>query len=247
MAVRISPETENKIGDMLYQTILDEQEIQDDKRIEYLETLINSLAGETETIRLPLKIHLIDSDTVNAAITVGGHVFIYTPLLEYVTSENELAFVLAHELGHFQNYDPSKSLGRSLVFITLSMTLGIGTSQSGGLPSVVTMTEKLTSLSYSRKQEKRADFYGLSRIVNYYGHGGHSLNFFERLESGEGKTGHWQKVSSYFSSHPHSKERIAYLRQKAAEKGWDMQGAATPLPKWLYSKISDDDNVSISH
>lgn len=240
LAVRISPETENKMGDMLYHTLSVEQEIDEDKRIQYLDNLLNSLSDPTETPRLPLKIHLIDSDIVNAAIMVGGHVFIHTALLEEVASENELAFVLMHELGHFQNYDPSKSLGRSLVFIMLSMALGIGTSQSGGLPGIVPMTEKLTSLSYSRKQEKRADFYGLSQTVSYYGHGGHCLDFFERLKDGEGKTEHWAKVSSYFSSHPHSKERINYLKQEATEKGWDMLGEATPLPQWLHCPNMDE-------
>jgi predicted Zn-dependent protease len=233
LAVRISPETERKIGDMLFHTISNE-EIVDDKRIQYLEELLESLPESGETTRLPLTIHLIKSDVINAAIMAGGHVFIHTALLEAVGSENELAFVLAHELGHFQNHDPTKSLGRSLVFLVASMALGIGTSESGGVPEIVFQTGELTSLSYSRKQERAADLYGLSRAINRYGHGSHSLDFFKRLEEEEQEQGRLLKVSQYFSTHPLSKNRIVILNKAAAEKGWKMEGEAKPLPEWLH-------------
>ncbi len=229
LTTRISPETERKMGQMLIQVIEDE-EIQDDRRIKYLEELLNSLPKQGETIRLPLTIHLLESDVVNAAIMVGGHVFIHTALLETVKSENELALVLAHELGHFQARDPLKSLGRSLVFVAISAIMGIGTS--GGLAQIVPLTSQLTNLSYSRKQESAADLYALSRVVSRYGHGGHSLDFFKRLETEESQN-KLLKMSQYFLTHPLSGARIDDLNQKAAENGWSMEGDATPLPKWL--------------
>jgi len=228
LTTRISPETEHKIGQMLLHVIEDE-EIQDDRRIEYLEELLYSLPKSGETIRLPLTIHLLESDVVNAAIMVGGHVLIHTALLETVKSENELALVLAHELGHFQARDPLKSLGRSLVFVAISAIMGLS---EGGLPQIVPLTSQLTNLSYSRKQERAADIYGLSRVVSRYGHGGHSLDFFKRLETEQGQ-GKLLKVSEYFSTHPLSGARVDDLNQKAAEKGWSMEGDATPLPNWL--------------
>lgn len=233
LAPRISPETEQKIGEMLLPLIVsEEQEIEEDKRIEYLKTLLDFLPQSDETTRLPLTLHLIENENINAAITAGGHVLIHTALLEAVESENELALVLGHELGHFQSHDPTKSLGRSLVFLVVSMALGIGTSQSGGISDIVPLTGELTNLSYSRKQEKAADVYGLARVVNYYGHGGHCLEFFNRLEQKDGES-RMLKVSQYFSTHPLSEDRIQYLKQVATEKGWKMEGEATSLPEWI--------------
>ncbi|MEN8218455.1 MAG: M48 family metallopeptidase [Pseudomonadota bacterium] len=229
LTTRISPETERKIGQMMIHVIEDE-EIQDDRRIQYLEELLHSLPKSGETIRLPLTIHLVKSDVVNAAIMAGGHVLIHTALLETVKSENELALVLAHELGHFQARDPLKSLGRSLVFVAISAIIGI--SESGGLPQIIPLTSQLTNLSYSRKQESAADIYALSRVVSRYGHGGHSLDFFKRLETEE-EQGRLLKMSEYFSTHPLSGARVDDLNQEAAEKGWSMEGDVTPLPKWL--------------
>lgn len=233
LAPRVSPETEQKIGDMLLPLIVsEEQEIEEDRRIQYLKQILAFLPQSDETTRLPLTLHLIENENINAAITAGGHVLIHTALLKAVESENELALVLGHELGHFQNHDPTKSLGRSLVYLVVSMALGIGTSQSGGLPDIVPLTGELANLSYSRKQEKAADVYGLARVVNHYGHGGHCLAFFNRLEPENGDS-RMLKVSQYFSTHPLSQDRIQYLQQVAIEKGWKMEGEATPLPEWI--------------
>jgi predicted Zn-dependent protease len=208
-----------------------DKEIQDEKRTQYLENLLNSLSISGETIRLPLlKVHLIDSEVINAAITIGGHVLIHTVLLETIESENELALVLAHELGHFQARDPLKSLGRPLVFMVVSTAIGFSLFKSNDLPDIISLTFELTNLSYSRAQERAADLYGFYRVVNHYGHGGYSLDFFKRLALNEGK----YPISKYFVSHPLSQERIDYLKNEAVKKGWKMEGEKTPLPQWLH-------------
>ena len=84
-----------------------------------------------------------------------------TALLEEAESENELAFVLAHELGDHVAKDPLKGLERSLVFLTVASALGMGT----GNADVVTLTGSLTNLHYSRQQETAADLYALEAIV----------------------------------------------------------------------------------
>ena len=226
LATRVSPATESKMADMLVLPL--DKEIQDEKRTLYLGNLLNSLSISGETTRLPLKVHLIDSEVINAAITIGGHVLIHTALLETIESENELAFVLAHELGHFQARDPLKSLGRPLVFMVVSTAIGLSLFKSNGLPEIISLTFELTNLSYSRTQERVADLYGFYQVVNHYGHGGYSLDFFKRLNEGN------SLISKYFVSHPLSQERIDYLKNEAAKKGWKMEGDKTPLPQWLH-------------
>jgi beta-barrel assembly-enhancing protease len=239
LSTQISPETESEIGQKLLPGFLEEsEELVEDKRIQYLDNLLKSLPKSGEEVRLPLTIHLLENDQVNAAIIPGGHVFIHTALLEMVKSENELAFVLAHELGHFQAYDPVKSLGRSLVMIVGLMAVGFGSSELSSGPNVIAMTGELTYLNYSRSQEKNADIYALYRIVNHYGHGGHSLDFFKQLAQQEKEEGEEKKklmkVSQYFSTHPLNEARIKMLTLLANENGWDMKGEPTPLPKWLH-------------
>ncbi|MDM8559645.1 M48 family metallopeptidase [Candidatus Parabeggiatoa sp. HSG14] len=231
LASRLSPETEGKIGQMLMHTV--SEEIQEDSRIQYIETLLHSLSESEEKIRLPLTVHLIEDEVINAAIMPGGHVLVHTALLEKVESENELVFILAHELGHFQARDSIKSLGRSLVFVTAYLTLGISSFlEWGGFGDVVPMTEQLAGLHYSRQQEKTADIYALSKMIKRYGHAGHSLDFFERLDKESEKSKQLEKVSQYFSTHPSNPSRINYLNKTAAKNGWNMAGETTSA-KWL--------------
>ena len=169
----------------------------------------------------PVTIHIQKNQLPNAAIIPGGHIIVTTALLEEAESENELAFVLAHELGHHIAQDPLKGLGRSLVLVTVASALGFGT----GNTDVVNLTGSFANLHYSRQQESAADVYALSKIISFYGHGGASLDFFKRMQAKNKDLG--GKFSAYFSTHPLTEERIELLHQVATDKGWQMTGEVT--------------------
>ena len=230
---RLSPETEQKIGQVLLPAAAPPPLILEDDRTQYLEQLLTSLQPSSLQSRPPLTIHLVDEPAVNAAILPGGHVLIMTGLLEAVESENELAFVLAHEMGHFEARDPLRALGRSLVFLSLASALGPGSSSSNGASALITMTGNLNQLHYSRKQESAADRYALSLIVQKYQHGGHSLNFFERLQEQEAALGPLIYQPELLSTHPLTQNRIDNLKLLAREQGWSLEGEATSLPEGL--------------
>ena len=223
LVTRISPEMETKIGKQLLSTVPNTSTRSNSKQREYLESLLISLQTPKSNNSVPLTIHIQKNKYPNAAILPGGHIIVTTALLEEAESENELAFVLAHELGHHLARDPLKGLGRSLVFLTIASVLGIGT----GNAEVVTFTGSLTNLHYSRQQESAADIYALSAVVRFYGHGGGSLDFFERIQK-ENKDPRG-KFSSYFSTHPLTQQRIEHLHQVAKKKGWQMTGEVTDL------------------
>ncbi|MGD9580013.1 MAG: M48 family metalloprotease, partial [Vampirovibrionia bacterium] len=56
------------------------------------------------------KFGIIDSDEINAFACPGGYIFVTTGLLKVVYDENELAAVLAHEIGHIEHGDGLKDL-----------------------------------------------------------------------------------------------------------------------------------------
>ncbi|MGB3300223.1 MAG: M48 family metalloprotease, partial [Phormidesmis sp.] len=130
------------------------------------------------------------------------------------------------EMGHLQHRDPLRALGRSLVFVTLSSLLGMGQSTSA-LPGMVNLAE----LSYSRQQETAADDYAQALIVAHYGHGSHSLDFFERNLGLD--LGAFNRVAEWQQTHPMSGDRIRRLQSKFEQKGWPQTGATTPLPDFI--------------
>lgn len=226
LVTRISPEMEAKIGQSLLSSVNTTPVKIAPRQQQYLESLLTSVQRAGLNTSVPLTIHIQKSQYPNAAIIPGGHIIVTTALLKGAESENEIAFVLAHELGHHINRDPLKGLGRSLVFITVSSALGIG----AGNGELVTLTGSLTNLHYSRQQESAADLYALEAVVDLYGHGGSSLDFFKRIQAKDRRG----KLSAYFSTHPLTKERIDYLDRVAAQKGWQMTGKATDLPNDVF-------------
>ncbi|VEP14072.1 Peptidase family M48 [Hyella patelloides LEGE 07179] len=226
LVTRISPEMEMKIGKQLLSSVKTTSTESQSEKLQYLENLLTSLQAPDFNTAIPLTIHIQKSEIANAAIIPGGHILVTTALLEEAESENELAFVLAHELGHHVARDPLKGFGRSLVFLTVASALGMGT----GNADIVTLTGSLTNLHYSRQQESAADVYALEAIVRLYGHGDSSLDFFERIKTKDKRS----KLSSYFSTHPLTQERVIYLRQVATEKGWQMRGEVTDLPDRVF-------------
>ena len=219
---RISPETEVAIARQILPAELLLAEDSQDPRLRYSLDLVNSLRNPEISDRVPISLSFIDSEIPNAGVFPGGHMVVSEGLFDTVTSENAYMFVLAHELGHFEHRDPLERLGRSLVFVTLTTALGLN---SGNSSNVVSVTGELAALHYGRAQELAADEFALAHVVERYGHGGGSLEFFESiLESGEDN-----RSTAYFSSHPLTQDRIDRLYDIAAANGWSMTGPTTPL------------------
>lgn len=225
LALHLPPQIEVKIGQQLLSDVPNLTELES-RQQRYLEQLLTKI-NRSSPKQIPIAIHVQESSFPNAMILPGGQIIVTTTLLETAASENELAFVLAHELGHHVAKDNLKALGRSLVFLTIASVLGLGT----GNGDIVTLTGSLTNLHYSRQQETAADIYALDAVVNYYGHGGDSLKFFQRLQS------EYQiplpKLTGYFSTHPLTQSRIDRLHQVAKQNNWQMTGQVTALPEWL--------------
>ena len=72
---------------------------------------------------LPLNIHVIESDEVNAFVVPDGNVFVFTGMLNAVANDDELAGVLGHELSHVLLSHSAEQLSRSGFFNIFSIAL----------------------------------------------------------------------------------------------------------------------------
>lgn len=158
------------------------------------------------------------ADEPNALAFPGGLIVVTTGLLDKVETENELAFVLGHELGHFRNRDHIRGLGRG---VALSIALAAVSGKSGSLALGTTVAD-VTLRGVSRRQEIEADAFGLALVNSAYGHVDGAGDFFARLDGVAG--GGW------FATHPAAVERVRLLDDAAAAAGFRREGALNPLP-----------------
>lgn len=208
---RISTDLETKMSELFIRSI-DSEDIDSEWR-DYVQSLVEDLQKRCTEVSYPFKVHVRKSPSVNALALPGGHIIVFTGLLNKVTSENELAFVFAHELGHYANRDHLRGVGRAFVFITISTVL-FGTDSN--ISQILAHALNITELSFSRKQESRADEFALDILNCAYGSVAGATDFFKRIpkEQDPGKSGH------YFASHPENFQRIADLNKIIQQKGF---------------------------
>ncbi|MEL6603823.1 MAG: M48 family metallopeptidase [Cyanobacteria bacterium J06614_10] len=231
---RIGPETEEKIGATLVQS-LSMDTITDDSRIDYLTDLTTEIQADIAETSIgpatypPVKIGILDTPVENAMVTAGSYLFVTEGLLDSIESENELAFVLAHELGHLHHRDPVTALGRSLVWLTISGLLGFGQQTTSIVPNAFNLAE----LRHSRGQETAADDHAVTLIRARYEHGAHSLDFFKRIESETPDLGALDHMMEWQHTHPLSSDRIERIEATFKTNSWPLTGEPTPLPENL--------------
>ena len=186
-----------------------------------LDNLVRHLPPDSPLRQRVMQVYTVDSDTVNAVAVPGGAIVVFQGLLEQVESENELAMILGHELGHFAHKDHLKRFGRMLLLNAgLWLILGAQNQSNSFLVPLIAGLES----SYSRSQEEAADLFGLELLVRQYGHTGGATDFFVNIERKNARP----RLGYIFASHPHPEERIALLRSIIEERGYKT-GPLIPL------------------
>ncbi len=195
----------------------------DDPRLVGAEELLNRLARHWPETAYEFRIEIDDSPSLNAMAFPGGLIVVTTGLLDAVESENELAFVIGHELGHFRNRDHIRHLGRGVAVSMLLAGLGYANAGSGVSASIADLAVR----GFGRRQERRADEFGLAIVYSEYGHVAESWRFFERLGGSDSPS--FLDVANYLSTHPSPANRIERLVALAAASGWPVSGPVTEL------------------
>lgn len=153
---RVPPEAERALGDAMAKLV--GQSGHPCAAPEMVE-LAQSLARHAGLDSEHLDIAVLDDETVNAFALPGGHVVVFSGLLKKAQSPDEVAGVLAHELGHVVLRHHLRSALRSLgVGAVVSAVLG----DTSGLAALLAAgSSQLLDLAFSREQEEAADAFGV--------------------------------------------------------------------------------------
>ncbi len=185
----------------------------DENKSDRLQKIINNLLNQCIDLPYKINVFVVDNKEVNAIALPGGTILVYSGLLDRIKSENEITFILAHELAHFKNRDHLRGLGRAIVLLVL-YSLAFGANS--GIDDVLTPFMTFSESSFSRKQESMADYQALNAVQCHYGHVGGSTDFFEGLlnEEEPGVFGH------FLASHPDHSQRIADINSQMKRSGY---------------------------
>ncbi len=164
----------------------------------------------------PYKFHvyIVKDETVNALAAPGGHLIIFTGLLEQTKNAEELAGVLAHEMQHVLNKHATKAIFQNLS-ITAILTIMLGDSGIIG-----DMVSSMGGLRYSRMQEEEADKIGMDIMIKAGVNPNGMIDFFNTLGK---KYGDEPGLFKYISTHPLMADRIKKLKARAEWAPFDQR------------------------
>lgn len=191
-------EYEIEFGQKMYQSVLDEEQIDSSKTIA-INHFFNELIIDKS---YPVKITVVKSNIINAFALPGGGIVVYDAILNNMKSPEQLAALLAHEYSHVELKHATRNLFRTLSgYLFLSVIFG-DMSGVGGI--LIENAHQLRNLGYSRELETEADNQGLSVLkqnnINYMG----MVDLFELLK----KESNGVQVNELISTHPDLDNRI---------------------------------------
>jgi len=210
IAPRMPLRIENRLG-KFYEGMYAKREINQDAET-YLQELLNSFNQHIDTKR-QFQVFIVENKMFNALALPGGKILVFSGLLKEIKNENELAFVLAHELGHFYNKDHLRALGRNIVFFVIS---SVFFGQDNTLQDFLGNSLANTEMKFSQAQEQAADMFALNLLYKKYNHVGGAVSFFDFMKEKE----KIPKFFYFFSSHPHPKNRIKALNEKIQKNSY---------------------------
>ena len=200
---------ENELGVDAYEEYKKEYPVS--KNREYTQALdrcgnaIKSVAGQDD---FAWEFTVLDSEIKNAFCLPGGKVAVYSGIMDDMNNEAELAFVVAHEIGHAIARHGGEKMTRSILQ-SVGAVLVSSIFDNELIDAVYgTGTELGVMLPYSRSNESEADAIGLILMARAGYDPSASYTFWKRFtNNGEGSS----KLETILSTHPCDADRIAAM------------------------------------
>jgi Zn-dependent protease with chaperone function len=160
---------------------------------------------------LPPTVRVLDARLVNAFALPGAVIVLPRGMIDFSRSPDELAGVLAHELGHIALRHPIETLIKVAGVSTL-FSLLIGDVTGGAV--IVALGEYMIRVSYTRPVEQAADAYAVAALHRAAIDPAATAAAFARLLPKGAAGGALERA---LSTHPPTEDRVALFRAAARE------------------------------
>jgi Zn-dependent protease with chaperone function len=173
-----------------------------------LKRLVERLQGAA-ALPFPIAWTVVRRPEANAFALPGGRIYVFEGLINKAQSADEVAGVIAHELGHVAHRDSTRSV---LQAAGLSFLFGMVLGDFVGGGAVVMASRALLQTSYSREVERRADAYGVELVGRIGGNPRALGAILLRIDGGN------HPGMALLTDHPDTKDRLAAINSMAPAK-----------------------------
>jgi beta-barrel assembly-enhancing protease len=159
-----------------------------------------------------------DNKTLNAFCTPGGYIYVYTGLIKFLDSEDQLAGVMAHEIAHADKRHSMRQMMQMygvqalLVGGSQVATAGKGEGTQQTAVTAAQVASALVGLRFSRSHETEADDMSVNYLCGTDYNAAGAAGFFEKI----GSAG---SPPEFMSTHPSPVNRVGNINAKAQAQG----------------------------
>ncbi|MEM7195981.1 MAG: M48 family metalloprotease [Pseudomonadota bacterium] len=163
--VLMSESQEIELGRKHHRQVLQQYPVYNDKELQnYVSALGQRLADASHRSHLDFSFTVLDSPEVNAFALPGGYIYITRGIMSYMNSEEELAGVLGHEIGHVTARHSVRQQTAQTGAGLVSMGVAILTGRRAAAQAIGQAASALTS-GYGRSHELEADRLGAEYLA----------------------------------------------------------------------------------
>jgi len=213
--ILIDSKSEVALGRNMDRQVRQKYEIVDDAAaISRLNRIGQKVAANCDRKDIAYHFSIIKDKEFNAFASPGGFIYVNSGLIEAAT-DDELACVVAHEIGHVAARHSVKRI-QTVLGYQIVMSIALGLSGAENVSSAVNVAFNVINLGYSRSDENLADKlsvkYAKRSGFNPYG----MVTFFEKLRKESERKGPRLQIE-FLSSHPNIEERIKNVKNEIAK------------------------------
>jgi Zn-dependent protease with chaperone function len=150
---------------------------------------------------------VLPTSVPNAFALPGGKVYVLRGLLDKAQSPDELAGILAHELGHLKHYDNMRGL---IYNGGTSFLIGLLFGDVTGSSAVIFASRSVVEASYSREAETAADTFAIEVMHKLGRSPKPAFELMYRITGKEGGSG----LTTILASHPLTEDRLARMTRE---------------------------------
>jgi predicted Zn-dependent protease len=209
----------------------------DARQAAYVRCVVNDLVATlpAEWRRSGWETAVFVDDDANAFALPGGKVGVYTGIFKVARNQDQLAAVIAHEMGHVLSHHHDERITRQAGAQGVLQLLGslLGSRYGSGVANAAVQGGGVLAqagflLPGSRAQESEADVVGQQLMANTGFDPREAVNLWQNMIAAGGS-----RPPQWLSTHPDPQSRIAELRSRAASllPAYEQARAAGRRPK----------------
>lgn len=206
-ALALSTQSEIEMGKEYDEQIVQSNVIETDPLLNaYVNSIADKIWNQTARKDIPYNIKIIKAGDINSFATLGGYIYLYEGMIDFVQSDDELAAIIGHETGHIERRHVVTMQSKEQA---LNLLFGIASIFSPLIYNFGNVLEAGLMAKMSRADEVQADRTGL-QLMSRAGYDPQAdVSMLQHLSTLE--DAHASAVDRYLQDHPDAKARVSDL------------------------------------